>query len=203
MWKVCALNVVVIYCNSRLCYQCLLCCGVWTIAAYVTSCTQILKYSSLRIHALLTMAVFTYIIIQGDIVWQSDSASVVSIEVKITTETEEQLDNILTTFPNDTGNNLTTLKIESTTPRNDCDSSALHSWKLNSITTLACSLLAYLLLSRWSSFHRWILLLLGLFVIVASIQVSANNSCTERADVVVFIPRLAFNVSKGIIDMGN
>lgn len=120
---------------------------------------------------------------QGDIVWNSDSASDVVITVTRTVDTEAQY-NCSTVF--ESTNNLESksvfLRIQ-----NLNDYGSAQGWNANSMLTLLMAVLTSLVVSRCSSSTIW-LILTGILIGVATLQACANN-CMERADVTILVPR--------------
>ena len=114
--------------------------------------------------------------------WNSDAASDVTITVTLTVDTEVEFNNTVIDFTDDPGSSTVSLRIRNV---NDCASA--HGQKVNSMLMLVLAVLSSLLISRWSGSHIW-LLLTGLLLAVTALQACAND-CTERADVVIFVPR--------------
>ena len=121
---------------------------------------------------------------QGDIVWNSDAASDVAITVTLSVDTEVQFNSTVIEFSDDLGSHSVSLRVQNL---RDCGSAS--AWNANSVVTLLMAVLAALLISRCSgsSICSWFILA-AILVGVAALQACAN-SCTERADVAILVPR--------------
>lgn len=123
---------------------------------------------------------------QGDIIWYSDSTSDVALMVTHTVDSEEQFKYTITEFTDDPGSRTVSLKIRNTNSYIYCDNAAVG-WKGNLMTTLGFVVLACLLITRWSTTSTC-LVAIGCFVAAITLQACAN-SCTEKTDVAILVPR--------------
>ena len=117
--------------------------------------------------------------------WHSDSASQVALVLTLSAADETSYNSTIVDFTEDPESQSASLRIQNAN-NFYCDNAD----RLNPSFTLIASitLLASVLITRCSS-STLCLVIVGLFVAVSLLHVSAND-CTERADVAIHVPRL-------------
>lgn len=126
--------------------------------------------------------------LQGGITWHSNSASNVTLAVTVSTDDDPRHAGPIIDFTEDPTTGTVVLKIQSSRI------SSGVAWSAGFSVTLGLALLASVFVVRASP-STLCLLLVGVFVGVSTLHVSADGSL-ETADVAVFVPRYRIVVTR-------